>query len=184
MTLLANSTFYQWFPLNICGWCWGSSLLRTPCPSNFGTYICSTCQDHALSRSVVIFWDYSLRTSLGTFSILLATTRSQLVHTRPYLIIQRSYLIIPRLYLETMRSEKKPGQVVVGTCQDLPWTVKQRMLHIFSQQIPRGLNLSPKSIERSIHSPLSYSVQTTQGTVISVSYLFEILVPIHKTGWT
>ena len=37
----------------------------------FGTCICSTCWDQSFSELVVIFPDYALRISLGTFSILL-----------------------------------------------------------------------------------------------------------------
>ena len=37
----------------------------------FGTCICSTCWDQSYSELVVIFPDYALRISLGTFSILL-----------------------------------------------------------------------------------------------------------------
>ena len=44
----------------------------TPGPVPFGTCICSTCWDHPFPLLVVIFPDYALRTSLGTFSILLA----------------------------------------------------------------------------------------------------------------
>ena len=36
----------------------------------FGTCICSTCWDQSFSELVVIFPDYALRISLGTFSIL------------------------------------------------------------------------------------------------------------------
>ena len=38
------------------------------CP--FGTCICSTCWDQSFSELVIIFPDYALRISLGTFSIL------------------------------------------------------------------------------------------------------------------
>ena len=38
----------------------------------FGTCICSTCWDQSFSELVVIFPDYALRISLGTFSISLS----------------------------------------------------------------------------------------------------------------
>ena len=51
----------------------GRLLLRTPGPVPFGTYKCSPCWDQSFSRTC-IFPDYSLWTSLGTFSILLEQT--------------------------------------------------------------------------------------------------------------
>ena len=39
----------------------------------FGTCICSICWDQSFSELVVLFPDYALRISLGTFSILLTT---------------------------------------------------------------------------------------------------------------
>ena len=42
----------------------------------FGTCKCSTCWDQSLSELVVIFPDYALRISLGTFSILLCRNLS------------------------------------------------------------------------------------------------------------
>ena len=41
----------------------------------FGTCICSTCWDQSFSELVVILPDYTLRISLGTFSILLSYNR-------------------------------------------------------------------------------------------------------------
>ena len=52
----------------------GRFLLLTPGPVPFWTCICSTCWDQSFSRTC-IFPDYWLRTSFGTFSMLLCNWR-------------------------------------------------------------------------------------------------------------
>ena len=71
LDLLPN---FEWFPLNICdgyGMPTGDAYSKDTWSRPFGTRICSTCWDQSFSEIVVIFPDYALRISLGTFSILL-----------------------------------------------------------------------------------------------------------------
>ena len=71
-----NSTFTEFWVVSIehLRRVWhadrGRLLLSDTWSCPFGTCICSTCWDQSFSELVIIFPDYALRISLGTFSIL------------------------------------------------------------------------------------------------------------------